>query len=103
VNVSKRSVLAEIGRADRRDMAEKDKDPDGDRINDRYQWRGALPECRLPILDTDRYYAGAENIAWLHVVTQLRADWAESRIFSVYNEEDLVRSIFERRMHSEGH
>lgn len=106
-NVSKRSVLTEMGREHSRDMAEKDyfahEEPDGDTIRDRYQQRGLLPECRLPILGTDRYYAGAENIAQLHVDTQLQADWAEDGTFSVYNEENLARAISEMWMHSKGH
>ncbi|WP_435128347.1 CAP domain-containing protein [Halobaculum sp. D14] len=106
-NVSKWSVLTEMGRAHSRDMAEKGyfahKEPDGDTIKDRYNQRGLLPKCRLPISGTDRYYAGAENIAKTHINTQVRAEWADGGTYSVYGEQDLARAIFQMWMHSPEH
>lgn len=106
-NVSEWSVLTGMGRAHSRDMAENEyfahKEPDGDTIEDRYNQRGLLPKCRLPISGTDRYYPGAENIAKTHIDTQVTADWAEGGSYSVYDEQDLARAIFQMWMHSPPH
>lgn len=106
-NVSKRSVLTEMGREHSQDMAEKEYfahvEPDGDTIKDRYEQRGLLPECELPIGGSDRYYAGAENIAQPHVNSRLRVDWAEGGTYSVYDEQDVAWAVFQMWMHSEPH
>lgn len=106
-NVSKRSILTDMGLAHSRDMAENGyfahTEPDGDTIEDRYQQNGLLPECRLPIDGSERYYPGAENIAQLHVDSQLNADWAEDGTYSIYDEQDLAWAIFQMWMHSEEH
>ena len=106
-NVSERTVLTEMGRAHSRDMAENGyfahEEPDGDTIEDRYRQRSLLPECRLPIADTDRYYPGAENIAKTHVGEEVIADWAEGGSYTVDNERELAKALVQTWMHSQEH
>lgn len=106
-NVSNRPVLTEMGQAHSKNMAEKDyfahEEPDGDTIEDRYDQRGLLPECRLPISGTDRFYPGAENIAQTHVDSQVRAEWADRGSYSINTERDLAWAIFQMWMHSPPH
>lgn len=106
-NVTRRAELTTMGRSHSKNMAENDyfdhTEPDGDTIEDRYRQRGLLPECKLPISGSNRYYSGAENIAQLDVDTRLRVNWADGGYYSVYDEEELARAIFEIWMHSKPH
>lgn len=106
-NVSQRTVLTEMGENHSRDMAKHDYfahvEPDGDSIEDRYRDRELLPECRLPIQGTDRYYPGAENILKAQVDASVRAQWAEDGEYYVNSEDDLAWLIFQEWMHSEPH
>ena len=76
--VSQRDLLTEMGEEHSSVMAEEGSighvEPNGDNIEDRYRERGLLPECRLPIEGTDRYYAGAENAAQSWVYTEIERD-----------------------------
>jgi len=66
--------------------------PNGTKIEDRYRRRGLLPECRLPIEGSDRYYPGAENAVQAWVDQDMRL---ESSTVYVSNERDLGRVIFQ--------
>lgn len=76
-------------------------EPDGDTIEDRYEQRGLLPECELPIEGSRRFYRGAENINLVNL----------GRTFVTYNdstvdidtEGELATVLFREWMHSEGH
>jgi len=102
--VKQRDVLTDMGRSHSEDMAEHNylghEEPDGSTIQDRYRERGLLPECRLPISDSGRYYAGAENAAHFWVDETVRMD---SRSFYVGSESDLARGLFRTWMNSPPH
>lgn len=102
--VSQRDVLTDMGRAHSDNMAENDyighEEPGGSTIEDRYRERGLLPECRLPIEGTDRYYAGAENANGL-VIGNYRTTYGET--LTVNTEEDIAQVLFREWMHSSGH
>lgn len=104
-NLSQRETLVAMGQAHAENMAEHDyighTEPDGSTIRDRYEARGLLPECRLPIQGSDRYYPGAENAYTGHVDTRIRR--SDGSIISVYDEADLARAIFASWMHSDPH
>lgn len=74
--------------------------PDGTTIQDRYRSRGLLPECRLDIRGSDRYYPGAENVA---------SAWIERRFQSsggsyyVTSEAELGQVLFDIWMNSPPH
>jgi len=64
--LTQREVLTEMGRLHSQDMAANGyighEEPDGSTIQSRYERRGLLPECRLEMPNSDRYYPGAENV-----------------------------------------
>lgn len=104
--LSRSQVLTEMGRNHSRDMAEHSYlghvDSQGRTIQDRYAARGLLPECRLPIENSDRYYSGAENAVYIPVDTEVIVGWQEGAYY-VENEQELARAIFEEWMHSPPH
>jgi uncharacterized protein YkwD/ribosomal protein L37AE/L43A len=103
-NVSRSAVLREMGKEHSEDMAEHDyighTDSDGRTIRDRYEERGLLPKCKLPIKGSNRYYPGAENAA---------GAWVERRFTSaggsyfVSNEQELAEALFSIWMNSPPH
>lgn len=104
-NLSQREVLVAMGQAHAENMAEHGylghTQPDGDTIRDRYEARGLLPDCRLPIQGSDRYYPGAENAYTGHVDTRIRR--SDGSTIGVYDEVDLARAIFASWMNSDPH
>lgn len=103
--VSQRDVLSEMGQSHARVIADIHEithvQPDGTTIADRYQQRGLLPECRLPIQGTDQFYRGAENVYQGYVDTEVFQ--ADGGIISVNDEEDLAQDMFESWMNSKPH
>ena len=75
--------------------------PDGDNIEDRYRERGLLPECRLPLENSNRYYPGAENAYQGYVDAEIERDYAPD--FYVGNSEDLAQVMFDSWMNSRPH
>lgn len=102
--VSQRQVLTEMGENHSQVMAREGEighvEPDGDTIKDRYESRGLLPECRLPIEGSDQYYAGAENAAatWIH--RDVQTDDGTTYIDS---ERGLAKRLVEQWMNSPPH
>lgn len=91
--VGQRHELTQMGIAHSKDMAENKylghTEPDGDTIEDRYQSRHLLPECKLPTAHGG-YYMGAENA--------YRVRNSESGY-----EAELAKEIFNSWMGSQGH
>lgn len=106
-NLSHSQVLTEMGRNHSRNMARHEYmghvEPGGIGIQDRYEGRGLLPKCRLPIEGTDEYYPGAENVAKVHVDTTLRVQWGMTEEYDVYNEEELAFALFQIWYYSRPH
>lgn len=106
-NISQRDILTQMGQNHSQNMALHGYighvEPDGDTIRDRYRDRGLLPECRLPIEGTDRFYPGAENAAKWHIDTAVRAEWAEGGTYFASNERELASALFQQWMHSPLH
>jgi uncharacterized protein YkwD len=104
-SLDQRETLQSMGQSHAENMAVNDYlghvQPDGDSIEDRYNQRGLLPECRLPISGTERYYPGAENAYQGYVDTEIRRDFAPDVYVS--DEDDLVQVIFQSWMNSEPH
>lgn len=95
-----------MGRRHSRNMAENnylghDEPGPGGTIEDRYRERGLLPECRLPIQGSDRYYPGAENAAHYWVNRDVRLE--NGSTLYVANEQDLARGLFLTWMNSPPH
>lgn len=94
--------LAAIARYHSRDMARNDyyahDSPDGETMSDRYQQFNY--NCRVPT-DGNRYYSGAENIAY----TYHHRDVKESDGDTVYlsTEREIARSLVEQWMNSPPH
>lgn len=102
--LSLRAELTAMGREHSQVMAREGEighvEPDGDTIEDRYRSRGLLPECRLPIANSDRFYPGAENA----VQTWVNRDVIQGDdVISIENEADLAQNIFTIWMNSELH
>lgn len=103
-NLTLRSELTAMGEAHAANMAKHDyighEWPDGTTIEDRYRNRGLLPECRLEISGSDRYYPGAENAA---------GAWVDRRFSStggsyfVTNEAELGQALFHIWLNSPPH
>ncbi len=106
-NVSHRDALTEMGREHSRDMAEDDyfkhTEPGGVSIEDRYRSRDLLPECRLPIKNSDKYYPGAENIAKWQLRQEMRVTWTDDGTFSASNARETAYALFQMWMNSRGH
>lgn len=104
-SLSERDVLTEMGQSHSRNMAEYHYlghvEPDGDTIEDRYRRRGLLPECRLPLEGSARYYAGAENAA--HFWVNERVQLTDQETIYVADEADLARGLFRSWMNSPPH
>jgi len=102
--LSIREELTEMGESHADNMAEHSYmghvQPDGTTISDRYRERGLLPECRLPIKGTDRYYAGAENAAYTYLYTRISGS---NPVDYINSEEDLGRHLFHMWMNSKPH
>ncbi|WP_251342437.1 CAP domain-containing protein [Haloplanus halophilus] len=102
--VTQRDVLTEMGRSHSADMAEHDyighEEPDGSTIKDRYRERGLLPECRLPISGSGRYYAGTENAAHFWVNKDVRT---ANGTIHVDSERDIAQGLFVMWMNSRDH
>lgn len=103
--VTQRDELSKMGTAHAQNMARHDylghEQPDGTTIQDRYDNRGLLPECGLPIQGSDRYYPGAENAyqGWI----DKRVTQHDGTTTYVSNETDLARVIFVSWMNSSPH
>lgn len=74
--------------------------PDGTTIQDRYENRGLLPECRLPIQGSDRFYPGAENAAGAHVDQTFVSG---NETYHVTNEDELAQALVDIWMNSPPH
>lgn len=103
--VSQREVLTEMGTEHSQNMAEYDyvghvEPDDGSTIEDRYRNRGLLPECRLSVEGSNRYYPGAENAANFWIGRPIET--AEGTIV-IENERDLARGLYVEWMNSDGH
>ena len=103
-NLTLRPELTAMGNAQAANMAQHDYvghvQPDGTGIQDRYEARGLLPECRLEQRGTDRYYPGAENAAQTWVGRSVQTDDGLDYIGDEY---DLGEELFEMWMHSPPH
>jgi len=103
--VSQRDVLSELGQSHAQVMANIDElthtQPDGTTIEDRYQQRGLLPECELPIQGTERFYPGAENAYQGYIDTQVSQ--ADGGVITVHDEQSLAKAMFESWMSSKPH
>ncbi|WP_431359054.1 CAP domain-containing protein [Halovenus amylolytica] len=103
--VSQRQVLTEMGESHSQVMAREGEighvEQDGDTIKSRYEDRGLLPECRLPIDGSNRYYEGAENAAatWIHRSIESE-DGTTTRINS---EQELAEQLVAQWMNSPPH
>jgi uncharacterized protein YkwD len=103
-NVSQAAVLSDMAGAHSEDMAEHDyighTNSEGRTIRERYERRGLLPQCNLPMEGSNRYYSGAENAA---------GAWIERRFTSsggtyfVSNEEELANTLLSIWMNSPPH
>jgi uncharacterized protein YkwD len=86
------------------DMAEHDylghTDSGGRTIQDRYEARGLLSECRLDIEGSDRYYRGAENVVSGYVNRRFRNGGAS---YFVTDEQELAEALFSIWMNSPPH
>lgn len=102
--LSLRAELSEMGRTHAENMAEHNyvghEWPSGVTIQDRYEKRELLPECRLDVIDSDMYYQGAENAASAHVDQPFTAD---GELYTVDNETELARALFSMWMNSPLH
>lgn len=103
-SLSLRPELTEMGEEHADTMARYDyighEWPDGTTIQDRYQRRGLLPECRLPLEDSNSYYPGAENAAGAHVdQTFVSGDQS----YHVTNEDQLAQALVDLWMNSPPH
>jgi uncharacterized protein YkwD len=102
-----RNILTEMAVKHSNAMAEEGEighvEADGSTIEDRYRSRGLLPECRLEISGSDKYYPGAENAAKTHVGKMLSVDWTDTNSYIVTDERDLAYALFQMWMHSKGH
>lgn len=76
-------------------------EPDGDTISDRHRARGLLPECRLPLPDSNRSYEGAENAAHFWVDRRVQLETGETRYIS--DETDLAHGLITQWMTSPPH
>jgi len=103
-NVSQSGVLSDMGEEHSADMAEGDyighNDSNGRTIQDRYEERELLPECRLSIEGSDRYYPGAENAAGAWVERRFRSTGGS---YFVSNEQELAEALFSIWMNSPPH
>lgn len=103
-NLTIRLVLTDMGNTHAANMAQYSyvghEWPDGTTIQDRYQRRGLLPECRLPIADSSTYYPGAENAAQTHVDEDVTIE--DGSIY-VSDEQSLAKSLFVMWMNSPLH
>lgn len=103
-NVSRSAILSDMGEEHSADMAEHDyighDDSEGRTIQDRYEERGLLPECRLPIEGSDRYYPGAENAAGAWIEQQFTSTGGS---YYVSDEQELAEGIFSIWMNSPPH
>jgi len=103
--VSRSERLTPLAETHAENMAEHDyighdqPGPGGD-IQDRYESYGLLPDCRLSIQGSDRYYAGTENAN--SVVTGRYRTTYRKEVF-VNNETDVAYVLFREWMHSDGH
>lgn len=104
--VGERDVLTQMGIEHSKNMAEHrylgHVEPDGDTIEDRYRERGLLPECNLPIKESDRYYSGAENAYEVALHSNL-VGIASGQPDRITNERELARFLVEGWMDSKGH
>lgn len=102
--LSLRSELTEMGEDHAANMAEHDyighEWPDGTTIQDRYRSRGLLPECRLKIDGSNRYYPGAENAAGAWVDRRFQSSGGS---YYVSNEQELGQTLFEIWLSSPPH
>lgn len=103
-NVSRSAVLSDMGEEHSEDMAEHDyighTDSEGQTIRDRYEERGLLPKCNLPIEGSDRYYPGAENAAGAWVERQFTSSGGS---YFVSDEQELADTLFSIWMNSPPH
>ena len=103
-NVSQSAILSDMGEEHSADMAEYDyvghDDSEGRTIQDRYEERGLLPKCRLPIEGSDRYYPGAENAASGWVEKQFTSNGGS---YYVSDEQELAGALFFMWMNSPPH
>lgn len=102
--LSLRAELTEMGRTHAENMATHDyvghEWPSGVTIQDRYEQRNLLPECRLEFPDSNMYYKGAENAASAHVD---EAFTANGILYTVSNESELADALFSMWMISPPH
>lgn len=103
-SVAQRDELTEMGTAHSRNMAEYDyighEEPDGTTIEDRYEDRGLLPECRLPVEGSREYYPGAENANSVHI-GNYKTTYNE--FLTIQSEQEIARVLFKEWMHSPEH
>lgn len=105
--VEEKQVLVQLGENQSANMAEHDYighvQPDtGLNMEQRFQNWGLLPGCRI-YTGNNRYYPGAENSAGAISSGDIQADWEPDGEFTISNEEDLARYIFESWWNSPGH
>lgn len=88
------SELTEMGEDHTANMAEHEYVghvwPDGTTIEDRYRARGLLPECRLGVSGSNRYYPGAENAAGAWIDRRFHSSGGS---YYVSNEAELGQTL----------
>lgn len=103
-SVSQSRELREMAKEHSDDMAEHDylghTDSAGRTIQDRYEARGLLSECRLDIMGSERYYRGAENVVSGYVNQRFRNGGAS---YFVTDEQELAEALFSIWMNSPPH
>jgi len=102
--VSQRDVLTDMGEAHSAVMAREDEighvEPDGTTIEDRYDSRGLLPECRLSIPESNEFYPGAENAAQTWIEQEVITGSGSTYISS---EKELAEELLRQWMNSPPH
>ena len=69
-------------------------------MKDRYEKRGLLPECRLEMSGSDRYYLGAENAAGGWIGLEFTVD---GETYYPTTEEELGEALVQIWMNSDPH
>jgi len=75
-------------------------EPGGITIRDRFERRGLLAECRIPLQESNRFYPGAENVAQTWVDREVMEDGG---LVYIGSEEEVARNLLHIWMNSPPH
>lgn len=88
--------LSEMGDAQSRHMIENNyfdhTRPDGTTVEDRFNDRGLLPQCRIPA-GSNRYYSGAENLGMGVLGTPMNVSYMDIEV-TIGSEQELADHLF---------